>query len=118
MLHLVMELEDGAVGKIADERLVYNTLLEAVGATGSLVCQSVRHERHPIGFSAAVLMAESHATIHTWPSYALEDGKGGALVDYFTGSKTPRANLFVAAWEAAGYVVKRQQIVPRLEEEE
>ncbi len=118
MIHLIMEIEDAVPGNIADERLVYNTLLAAVRATGSLVCGAIKHEFYPIGFSAAVLIGESHATVHTWPTHGAETRPSGALVDYFTCSKAPRANLFIAAWEEAGFKIKRQEVVERLEDAE
>lgn len=53
------------------------------------IVQSVFHHFSPFGVSGAVVIAESHLTIHTWPEY------GYAAVDVFTCGSTvdPQVSL-------------------------
>lgn len=50
----------------------------AAEACGATIVQSVFHHFNPHGVSGAVIIAESHLAIHTWPEY------GYAAVDVFT----------------------------------
>lgn len=111
MIHLIMEIEDSDKASIGDERSVYNTLLEAVQATGAKVCGTLKHEFSPIGFSAVVLIGSSHASIHTWPGDKIARSK--ALIDYFSCSPTPRVNMFVEIWKLAGFVVMKKEVIER-----
>ena len=54
------------------------SMIEAAQATGATVVGEVFHEFNPHGISGAVVIAESHLAIHTWPEY------GYAAVDFFT----------------------------------
>lgn len=53
-----------------DNNLVYNKLLEACNGMGFSVLKASKHEFFPHGLTAFVILAESHAAIHTYP----EDG--------------------------------------------
>ena len=50
----------------------------AAEACGATIVNSVFHHFNPHGVSGAVIIAESHLAIHTWPEY------GYAAVDVFT----------------------------------
>lgn len=50
----------------------------AAEACGATIVESVFHHFNPHGVSGAVIIAESHLAIHTWPEY------GYAAVDVFT----------------------------------
>jgi S-adenosylmethionine decarboxylase len=50
----------------------------AAEACGATIVNSVFHHFNPHGVSGAVIIAESHLAIHTWPEY------GYAAVDIFT----------------------------------
>lgn len=51
---------------------------EAAKAAKATIVQSVFHVFNPHGISGAIIIMESHITIHTWPEY------GYAAVDLFT----------------------------------
>lgn len=65
----------------SDNNKVYNMLLLSTNAAGMSVLQASKHEFYPQGLTAALLLAESHVTIHTYP----EDGV--AYVDCFSCGK-------------------------------
>ena len=94
-------------GPVDDERQTYNALLNACNRAGAHVVGTLRHEFFPRGFSAMVMISESHASIHTWP----EDGY--ALVDYFTCAASPNCEAFEASLVEAGYKVVHQETVIR-----
>lgn len=53
-------------------------MCEAALAAGATIVSKVFHTFSPHGVSGAVIIAESHLAIHTWPEY------GYAAVDLFT----------------------------------
>jgi S-adenosylmethionine decarboxylase len=53
-------------------------LVAAVGASGATLLKSVEHVFPPHGFTAVALLAESHASIHTYPEHS------ACFVDIFT----------------------------------
>lgn len=54
---------------INNHTLLKETLLAALKQEKFTVLETSSHEFQPQGFSVAVLLAESHATIHTYPEY-------------------------------------------------
>lgn len=65
MMHAMAKIE---VSLALNCRL-YNALLEACHAHQLRVIQAVKHEFFPQGLTAAVILSESHATIHTFPEW-------------------------------------------------
>ena len=53
-------------------------MLEAARKTGATIVTETFHHFSPHGVSGAVIIAESHLAIHTWPEF------GYAAVDLFT----------------------------------
>ena len=53
-------------------------MLEAAVKSGATIVTETFHHFSPHGVSGAVIIAESHLAIHTWPEY------GYAAVDLFT----------------------------------
>lgn len=71
---------------LADMERIEAIVVEAIEATGATPLERAFHRFNPTGVSGAVLLEESHITIHTWPS------KGYAAVDFYTcGQTRPRA---------------------------
>lgn len=68
---------------------------EAAVAAKATIVQSVFHMFNPYGVSGAVIIMESHITIHTWPEY------GYAAVDLFTCGDT------IDPWTAFEYLKKK-----------
>jgi S-adenosylmethionine decarboxylase len=56
---------------LLNDRQVFCALLDACHKSGLSVLQSVKHEFHPQGLTAVVLLAESHLAIHTYPELGL-----------------------------------------------
>ena len=57
---------------------IEKSMNEAAIEAKATIVESVFHHFNPWGVSGAVIVAESHLTIHTWPEY------GFASADFFT----------------------------------
>lgn len=101
--HLFLKIS----GPVDDERRIYNTLLDACHRADVRVCSTTKHELYPSGFSAIVLLSESHASVHTWPEFDT------ALVDFVTCSKSPDFDSFISAFEKAGYRIVSKEVLNR-----
>ena len=75
--HLLVELYgcDGAM--LEREHFVGSAMRDAAAASKATVVAQSFHEFKPYGVSGAVIIQESHYTIHTWPEH------GYAAVDLF-----------------------------------
>jgi len=94
-------------GPVDDILAVRKLLFQALGAARATVLDGMSHEFQPQGYSVAVLLAESHATVHTWPEY------GFATVDYFSCSEDPRIDAFEDVWFDAGYAITNREVIDR-----
>jgi S-adenosylmethionine decarboxylase len=75
--HLLIELF-GCEGSLLEaESTVGDAMLEAARVSEATVVEQSFHEFKPYGVSGAVIIQESHYTIHTWPEH------GYAAVDLF-----------------------------------
>jgi S-adenosylmethionine decarboxylase len=63
---------------LASPERIEAVMRAAAEACGATIVSSVFHHFNPHGVSGAVIIAESHLAIHTWPEY------GYAAVDVFT----------------------------------
>lgn len=82
--HLIVELYDCDHDLINQVSSVEKILVEAVTISKATIVQPVFHQFSPHGVSGAVIIAESHFTIHTWPEYgycALDIFTCGDLID-------------------------------------
>jgi S-adenosylmethionine decarboxylase len=77
-IQLAIELFDCDEKILNDYRLLEQSLVEAATKAGATVVDSVFHQFNPHGISGAVIIAESHIAIHTWPEYCY------AALDIFT----------------------------------
>lgn len=75
---LVVELYGCPPELLADRAGVEEAMNRAAAACRMTIVNSVFHEFNPYGVSGAVIIAESHLAIHTWPEH------GFAAVDVFT----------------------------------
>jgi S-adenosylmethionine decarboxylase proenzyme len=103
MKHLVMRVE----GPVSDPLAVRKVLFEALGEARATVLDGMSHEFSPQGYSVAVLLAESHATVHTWPEH------GFATVDYFSCAEDPRIEEFEDVWFQKGYGIVNKEVLDR-----
>ncbi|BDU50868.1 adenosylmethionine decarboxylase [Haliovirga abyssi] len=76
--HLIIEFFDCDDKVLSNLEGVENAMNQAAIEAKSTIVNSVFHHFSPYGVSGAVIIAESHITIHTWPEY------GYAAVDIFT----------------------------------
>ena len=76
--HLLVEFTGCDAAFLADLGRVTSAMLQAAEASGATVVTHSFHHFSPHGVSGAVIIAESHLAIHTWPEH------GFAAVDFFS----------------------------------
>lgn len=76
--HLIIELYDCDPDAINNVKSIEETMLAAAHEAGATIVTHSFHQFSPYGFSGAVIISESHFTIHTWPEH------GYCAVDIFT----------------------------------
>jgi len=75
--HLLIELFDCDPDSLKTESSVGTAMMDAAVASEATIVTDSFHEFKPYGVSGAVIIQESHYTIHTWPEH------GYAAVDLF-----------------------------------
>jgi S-adenosylmethionine decarboxylase len=86
--HLIVDAWSCPPSLLDDERLIRETLVEAVKAGGATLIELCVHKFSPQGVTATATLAESHIAIHTWPEH------GYFAVDlFFCGRGDPKAAL-------------------------
>lgn len=89
--HILVEYYNCDSDKMGDPKFIEQHMVEAAIRAKATVVTHDFHHFAPYGVSGAVIISESHLTIHTWPEY------GYAAVDLFTcGDIDP--------WEAFDYL--------------
>jgi S-adenosylmethionine decarboxylase proenzyme len=76
--HLLVEFSGCPAATLADLQAVTTAMLRAAEASGATIVTHSFHHFSPYGVSGAVIIAESHLAIHTWPE------RGFAAVDFFS----------------------------------
>lgn len=87
--HFLAELHGCPYDAIASLARVEAAFLRAVRSSGARVLSHAGHQFSPHGATVVVLLAESHASIHTWPEH------GYAGVDFFTCGSSMRAEAAI-----------------------
>ena len=85
--HLIVEMYDCCPDAINNVDYVESSMKAAVEISGATMVESVIHEFNPHGVSGAIVVEESHFTVHTWPEYgycALDIFTCGTEVDYYS----------------------------------
>ena len=82
--HLLLELYDCDAGILDDAETLQHLMVQAAARLRATILDVFCHRFSPQGVTVAVIIAESHLTVHTWPEY------GYAAVDIFTCG--PRTN--------------------------
>ncbi|MBI3721038.1 MAG: adenosylmethionine decarboxylase [Fimbriimonas ginsengisoli] len=67
--HVLIELYGCDQRSLEDERSVGDAMREAAVRSRATVVAESFHEFKPYGVSGAVIIQESHYTIHTWPEH-------------------------------------------------
>lgn len=75
--HLLIEMFGCKAPLLEAQATVQRAMLEAASASEAHIVEESFHEFKPYGVSGAVIIQESHYTIHTWPEH------GYAAVDLF-----------------------------------
>ena len=76
--HILVEYYNCDPEILSDSSFIEREMNQAALAAHATVVESNFHHFSPWGVSGAVIIAESHLTIHTWPEY------GFAAADFFT----------------------------------
>ncbi|WP_243293380.1 adenosylmethionine decarboxylase [Geothrix mesophila] len=76
--HLLVEYTGCDAAILADLERITTAMLEAARASGATIVTHSFHHFSPHGVSGAVIIAESHLAIHTWPEHRF------AAVDFFS----------------------------------
>jgi S-adenosylmethionine decarboxylase len=76
--HILVEYYNCDKEILKDHELIEKYMNEAARRSKATIVTSCFHQFNPWGVSGAVIIQESHLTIHTWPEY------GYASVDLFT----------------------------------
>ncbi len=76
--HILVEFYNCDAKALSDHKFVEKVMNEAAVKSNATIVNSCFHTFNPWGVSGAVIIQESHLTIHTWPEY------GYAAVDLFT----------------------------------
>lgn len=79
--HLVIDLFGCNFDQLENTEYIIEMLKKLARALDTKIVAKAFHKFHPQGFSGALIISESHITIHTWP----EDAYIG--IDIFTCSK-------------------------------
>lgn len=92
--HILVEYYNCDEELLNDHKYIEKVMVEAAEKANATVVESVFHMFNPYGVSGAVVISESHLTIHTWPEY------GYASADLFTCGDT------VNPWDAFDYLTE------------
>jgi spermidine synthase len=101
--HLVIDLFGCNPEKMKTCDIVEDILVEAAAAAKATVVARKFHQFNPVGVSGALVLAESHLTIHTWPEV-----EGYCAIDIFTCGPTDNFSalrVMQDRFEARGYVI-------------
>lgn len=90
--HILVEYYNCDENILNDHKLIEKLMVTAAKEAKATVVESVFHMFNPYGVSGAVVISESHLTIHTWPEF------GYASVDLFTCGDS------VNPWDAFDYL--------------
>ncbi|GEK34432.1 adenosylmethionine decarboxylase [Kurthia sibirica] len=96
-IHVLIEFYGCPRTIIENNSLIEESMRGAADYSGATIVESVFHHFNPYGVSGAVIIEESHLTIHTWPEY------GFASVDVYTCGES------VNPWMAADYLSEKLQ---------
>jgi S-adenosylmethionine decarboxylase len=75
--HLLIEMFGCDQKSLEEEKSVGNAMRDAADESKATIVAQSFHEFKPFGVSGAVIIQESHYTIHTWPEH------GYAAIDLF-----------------------------------
>ncbi len=101
--HLVIDLFGCDPDKIREVASVEKIMIEAANAAQATIVAHKFHQFNPTGVSGALILAESHLAIHTWPEV-----QGYCAIDIFTCGNTDNyaaLEVLKTGFGAKGYVI-------------
>ena len=103
-IHILVEYYDCNKEILKNTDTIEKSMLTAARTSNATIVESVFHQFNPWGVSGAVIIAESHLTIHTWPehNYAAVDLFTCGDIDYEAGLRVLKDLL-----ESKHYEVKK-----------
>lgn len=87
--HVLAELEGVDQAVLDDADLLRSALADALTEAGATVREVIAHRFEPQGVTVLAMLAESHASVHTYPEI------GAAFVDVFTCGDKAKPELAV-----------------------
>lgn len=90
--HILADFYDCRRELLCDENLIQKIMHNAAKIANATIVEENFHKFSPWGVSGAIIIKESHLTIHTWPEHNY------AAVDVFTCGES------LDAWKALGYL--------------
>lgn len=103
-IHILVEYYNCNKEILKNVETIEQSMLTAARAANATIVESVFHQFNPWGVSGAVIISESHLTIHTWPehNYAAVDLFTCGDIDYEAGLRVLKDLL-----ESKHYEVKK-----------
>ena len=95
--HILVEFYNCNLEVLGDEKKIEEIMCEAAIRSNATIVNSCFHKFDSLGVSGAVIIKESHLTIHTWPEY------GYASADLYTCGES------VNPWLGFNYLEKMLQ---------
>lgn len=105
--HVLAELTGADPATLDDEAGLRATVAAALTESGATVLQVVGHRFAPHGVTVVALLADSHASLHTWPE------RGAAFADVFTCGASADPELAVALLAQRLGATATTQVLPR-----
>ncbi|WP_199431830.1 adenosylmethionine decarboxylase [Qaidamihabitans albus] len=76
--HVLAEFDGIEPNLLDDTDFLRHTLADTLTTAGATVCEVIAHRFEPQGVTVLAMLAESHASVHTYPEI------GAVFVDVFT----------------------------------
>ncbi|PRX51179.1 S-adenosylmethionine decarboxylase [Prauserella shujinwangii] len=76
--HVLAEFDGIKPELLDDSEFLRRTLADTLTEAGATVCEVIAHQFEPQGVTVLAMLAESHASMHTYPEF------GSVFVDVFT----------------------------------
>jgi S-adenosylmethionine decarboxylase proenzyme len=103
--HVLADIVEVADPGRFDPEFLSTAFADALGAAGATVLRFVVQEFEPQGVSVLAVLAESHASLHTWPE------RRTVLVDVFTcGAMSPKLVVDELAARLGRCVVRLNEV--------
>ena len=86
--HLLVNYIDCDNERLRDHKAIFSVIKEAIAHSGATFLTASEHDFFPQGYSAVVLLSESHVSIHTYPEHS------SCFIDFFTCGTSCSSEIF------------------------